>query len=203
MPQLLTARWIMIGALSLTVAGCAAISTVAPLSVPLAYKPSTDNKAFLAGFSCPYVSRIQVIDKRPDPVLGVRVLESKPLQADVTASNDPAAWAQGGIETYLRQNQIKNGPTGPALVLEMQSLRTSEDIYHRSGYEAKIKVEASLQSPSGKSCWHAAMDGNGRNYGYAGSTENYQEMLNQALDDVSAQIVNSADFNTALCHCAD
>jgi hypothetical protein len=195
--------WTMIAALPLAAAGCAGISTVTPMTVPLAYKETPENGATLISLTCPYLAHVQVIDKRTDPVLGIRYLESKPLKADVTAGNDPATWAQAGIEAYLRQNHAKIGEVGPTLLLELQSLKTSEDIDHRAGYDARITFAASLQSPMGKACWHASLDGKGGNYGYAGSIANYQETLNEALDKVASQVLTSSDFNTALCHCAD
>jgi len=196
-------RWLGIAMLALMAAGCAAVSNVEPLSVPLAYKATPDSDALLVSLSCPYLAHVQVLDKRSDPLLGVRFLESKPLKADVTASSDPVAWAQGGVESYLGQSHIKTGNVGPTLVLELESLKTSENIYHRSGYEARITVATSLQSPMGKSCWHAALQSDAGNYGYVGSIEDYQEVLNRALDKISAQILGSADFSAALCHCAD
>jgi hypothetical protein len=196
-------RSTVIGMLILMAAGCVAISTVEPLSVPMLYKSTPDNDALLVSLSCPYLAHVQVLDKRSESVLGVRYLESKPLKADVTADGDPVAWVQGGIQQYLGQSHIKTGEVGPTLVLELDSLKTSENIYHRSGYEARIIAVATLQSPMGKSCWHASVQSDAGNYGYAGSIEDYQEVLNRALDKISWQILGSADFSTALCHCAD
>lgn len=190
-------------ALALSAAGCAAVNSVEPLSVPLHYKAAPDNDALLVSWSCPYLARIQVVDRRSDPLLGVRYLEDKPLKADVSASTDPVAWMQGGVESFLTQSHMKTGNTGPTLVLELESLKTSENIVHRSGYEARITVSTTLQSPMGKSCWHTSLQSDAGNYGYIGSIEDYQEVLNRALDKISTQIESSADFSTALCHCAD
>jgi hypothetical protein len=195
-------RWMMPAVLALASEGCA-ISTVEPLSVPLLYKSAPETAASLISLTCPYLAHVQVLDKRSDALLGVRYLESRPLKADVSAGGDPVAWAQGGVQEYLGQNHIKTANVGPSLVLELNSLKTAENIYHRSGYEARITFAATLQSPLGKSCWHAALEGKASNYGYAGSIEDYQEVLNQALDQTAAQIVGSTDFGTALCHCAD
>jgi hypothetical protein len=195
-------RWLSIPMLALLASGCA-VSTVAPLSVPLRYKAAPDTDAMLVSMSCPYMTHLQVVDKRSDPLLGTRFLESKPLKADVAASNDPVEWVKDGVESYLGQSHVKMGDVGPTLVLELESLRTSENIYHRSGYEARITVAATLQSPMGKACWHSSLQADTGNYGYVGSIEDYQEVLNRALDKVSAQLVGSADLSTALCHCVD
>jgi hypothetical protein len=196
-------RSTVIGMLALMAAGCAAISTVEPLSVPMLYKSTPDSDALLVSLSCPYLAHVQVLDKRSDSLLGVRYIEDKPLKADVSANGDPVAWAQGGIQQYLAQSHVKTAEVGPTLVIELDSLKTSENIYRRSGYEARITGAATLQSPMGKSCWHQSLQSDAGNYGYVGSIEDYQEVLNQALDKISRQILGSADFSTALCHCAD
>lgn len=183
--------------------GCATVSTVEPLTVPLVYTVDPDNNAPLASFSCPYLAGISVVDKRSDTVLGVRYHESKPLKADVSVGGDPLLWIHGGLESYLAQNNIKAGPSGPKLVIELDSLKTSENILHRSGYEARITGNASLESASGKSCWHAAVESDKGNYGYVGSIKDYQEVLNRALDKIGSEIVSSPDFTVVLCHCAD
>jgi hypothetical protein len=189
--------------LSSGLAGCATVKSVDPLTVPLVYKLDPDNNAPLTSFSCPNVGAIQVIDKRSEALLGVRFHEEKPLKADVTAGGDPLLWAQGGIESYLHQNNIKTGQSGPKLVFELDSLRTEENILHRSGYEARITASAALVSGSGKACWHDSLQSDKGNYGYVGSIDDYQEVLNRALDGISAQLVASSEFAAALCHCAD
>lgn len=185
------------------IAGCATVKTVDPLTVPLVYKADPDNNAPLTSFSCPKLAAIQVIDKRSETLLGVRFHEDKPLKADVTAGGDPLLWIQGGLESYLHQNNIKTGQSGPKLVIELNSLRTEENILHRSGYEARITANASLESASGKSCWHGSLQSDKGNYGYIGSIQDYQEVLNRALDGISSQVVASPEFSAALCHCAD
>lgn len=189
--------------LGCALAGCATVKAVDPLTVPLAYKADPDNNAPLSSFTCPNLSGIQVVDKRSETLLGVRFVEDKPLKADVTAGGDPLLWVRGGIESYLHQNNIKTGQSGPALMVELDSLRTEENIVHRSGYEARITATASLQSASGKSCWRASLQSDKGNYGYIGSVQDYQEVLNRALDGLSSQIVAAPDFTGALCHCAD
>jgi hypothetical protein len=188
--------------LALLTAGCA-VSKVDPLSVPLVYRPDTPSDQTLKSLSCPAVSKIEVVDKRSDPQLGVRYHESKPLKADVTAANDPAAWAQSGIQSFMLQNGVKLAGNGPRLVVDLNSLKTSENIWHRSGYEARVTLVARLQSPSGKTCWEESADNKAGNYGYSGSIENYQETVNSALDAATKHLIDSPLFSNALCHCSD
>jgi hypothetical protein len=103
----------------------------------------------------------------------------------------------------MAQDGIKLNSAGPTLVLEIDALRTSENIWHRSGYEARIVFDAALRSASGKTCWQESVEGKAGNYGYSGSIENYQETLNSALDEATLHMLNSARFSDALCHCAD
>jgi hypothetical protein len=181
--------------------GCQ-VSRVDPLSIPLAYSPDQKNTARLGALSCSTLSQFEVRDARTSKVLGVRVHESKPLKADVSAATDPGAWVHDGMQTYLTQNGLSLSGSGPALVVSLDSLSTRESIWHRSSYSAVIALTALLQSPAGKACWKATVQGHGGNYGYSGSVENYQETLNEALDD-AMQSMASAGFKDALCHCGD
>lgn len=181
--------------------GCQ-VSRVDPLSIPLAYNQDQKNSARLGALSCSAVARLEVQDARTGRELGVRVHESKPLKAAVSASTDPGAWVHDGMQTYLTQNGLSLAGSGPALVVSLDSLSTRESIWHRSSYSAVIALTAHLQSPAGKACWKATVQGHGGNYGYSGSVENYQETLNEALDD-AMQSMASAGFKDALCSCAD
>ena len=178
-----------------------AVSKVDPLAVPLAYKLDTKAMAAARTSSCSTVSRVEVEDRRTDKVLGVRFHESKPLKADVTAASEPATWVREGTEAYLSRNGIAFAPNGPKLLIELRALRTEENIWHRSGYAAKLSLMARLQGPSGKVCMEQPVAGKGGNYGYSGSIENYQETLNSALDDATQHLLDSPTFDSALCQC--
>lgn len=195
-------RTIFSGLIVLATAACA-VSSVAPLAVPLVYKSSPNPDAILRTLSCAAVAHIQVDDKRSEKILGTRFHESKPLKADVTAADDPVPWVRSGMESFMVQTGFKLAPAGPNLVVHLETLRTSENIWHRSGYEARIALTAALQSPTGKTCWQDSLEGKSGNYGYSGSVENYQETLNGALDAATAHMLNSAAFTTALCHCTE
>jgi len=182
--------------------GACAVSKVDPLAVPLAYK--ADARAVPAAArtsSCPVISRIEVEDRRSDPLLGVRFHESKPLKADVTAASDPAVWVRDGMQTFLSGKGMTGASSGPRLLIELHALKTEENIWHRSGYAAKISLIARIQSPSGKICMEQPVAGKGGNYGYSGSIENYQETLNSALDDATQHILDSPLLDGALCQC--
>jgi hypothetical protein len=180
-----------------------AVSKVDPLAVPLAYKAGARAVPVAARTSsCPAISRVEVEDRRSDKVLGVRFHESKPLKADVTTTSDPAAWVHDGMQTFLSGKGMTPAPGGPKLLVELRALRTEENIWHRSGYGAKISLIARVQSPAGKTCMEQPVEGKGGNYGYSGSIENYQETLNSALDDATQHILDSPLFESALCQCA-
>jgi hypothetical protein len=184
------------------VVGCA-VSKVEPLTVPLAYKTDPKNAGTLASLPCAASARLQVSDARNDKTLGVRTHESKPLKADVTAGSDPAAWVRDGVQAFLGQNGVTFAGGGPTLVISIDSLHTTESIWHRAGYDADISLAGQLWSPSGRSCWQGTGSGKGGNYGYAGSIENYQQTLNEALDHATLQMTQSQAFKEALCHCGN
>lgn len=182
-------------------AGCA-VSKVEPLTVPLAYKPSSHPDALLTAPSCPLGPGVRVTDQRTDQILGERFHESKPLRADVAADGDAAAWVSDGVNQALSRAGYKTADGAPVLNLGLTALRTSENIWHRSGYDARILFTAELKS-RGKTCWQESVEGKSGNYGYSGSIENYQETLNGALDAAASHLLSSALFNSALCHCSD
>jgi hypothetical protein len=194
-------RTIFLVCMSVAVAACA-VTAVQPLAVPLAYKPASNADTVLKTLSCASVAQVQVEDKRGEKILGTRFLENKPVKADVTAASDPAPWVRSGVESFMAQNGFKMAPAGAKLVIDLESLKTSENVWHRSGYEARILLGATLRSPSGKTCWQDSLEGKSGNYGYSGSIENYQETLNGALDAATLHMLESSSFTTALCRCA-
>ena len=156
------------------------------------------------GLSCNTLSQVQVTDARSDKsVIGIRTHESKPLTAPVTSSTDPAVWVQSGVQGFLGQNGVVPSGHGPKLAISLDSLHTTESIWHRSSYEASLALTASLQSPAGKVCWKQTVQGTGGNYGYAGSIQNYQQTLNAALDNATLNLAQSPGFKDALCQCAN
>jgi hypothetical protein len=183
-------------------AACA-VSKVDPLTIPLAYKTNTKNAGAFGSLSCAVLSQVQVTDARIDKTLGVRTHESKPLKAEVSAGSDPAAWARDGVAGLLTQNGFTFQNGAPQLVITIDTLRTSESIWHRASYGAQVTMTGWLRSRSGKICWQGTGSGSGGDYGYAGSVEDYQETLNGALDAATVQMVQSSGFKDALCHCAD
>jgi hypothetical protein len=192
-------RALMVSAAFL-VSACA-VSRVDPLSVPLSYTSQSTNTAVVGALSCNALSQVQVSDARTDKTLGVRTHESKPLKADVTTASDVAGWVQKGLQTLLSQNGFSVTGSGPKLSVSVDALHTSETIWHRSSYDARISLTGHLQSPSGKVCWTETVQGTAGNYGYSGNIQNYQETLNSALDAADLKLVESGDFKDALCKC--
>ena len=64
-------------------------------------------------------------------------------------------------------------------------------------------MDAELRSAAGKVCWKGSVEGQGGNYGYAGSIPNYQETLNAALDAATSNMIQAPGFKEALCHCTE
>lgn len=189
---------------SFFVLAACAVSRVDPLSVPLVYTANPKNAGVFGGLSCNAISQVQVTDARSDKsVIGIRTHESKPLNAPVTASTDPAVWVESGVQAFLGQNGIVPQGHGPKLAITLDSLHTTESIWHRSSYDASLALSASLQSPAGKVCWTQTVEGTAGNYGYAGSIPNYQQTLNAALDSASLKLLQSPGLKDALCHCAN
>jgi hypothetical protein len=192
--------WTPIVAVAVGISACV-VSSVQPLTVPLAYKASSKQPALVGAFACSAVSRILATDARTDKTLGMRAHESKPLKAEVSASGDAASWVAEGVGTYLTQTGIHVQGAGPALLIALESLRSSESIWHRASYESRIAMSARLQTPAGQICWEERFEGTSGDYGYAGNIETYQGTLNGALDAASLRLAESQGFRNALCQC--
>lgn len=190
----------LIASIAVAVSACA-VSRVDNLTVPLAYKSDPKSVGMLGGLACPALSQITVADARQDKTLGVRVHESKPLKAEVTTNSDVAGWVQGGAQSFLTQNGLMFQGGAPQLHLVIDSLHTTESIWHRSSFTAALGVTAQVQSAAGKTCWSGAVQGDGGNYGYTGSIDNYQETLNRALDSAIQRTAAQQGFKDALCSC--
>lgn len=195
-------RTILLVLAAVLLSACAA-THVSPLSVPLLYTPNPRNASEVGSLSCNAVSHLTVRDARTSKLLGIRTLEGKPDRADVSIANDPAAWVHDGVQSFLSQNGVNFGGAGPQLSVSLDSLETAENVWHRSSYRAGLALTVRLQSPTGKVCWQNTSQGKGGNYGYSGSTVNYQETVNEALDDAMQQMASLPGFKDALCHCSD
>jgi hypothetical protein len=188
---------------ALLVLSACAVSRVDPMSVPLLYTTNPRNAGVIGTLMCNAIAEIQVSDARTDKTLGTRVHESLPLKAEVTTGSDAAGWVQSGLQSVLTQNAVTIQGNGPKLSVTLDSLHTTESIWHRSGYDARIALTGRLQSPSGKVCWNATVQGTGGNYGYSGSVVNYQQTLNSALDEASLNLAQLQGFRDALCTCGN
>ena len=186
--------------ITLLVSACA-VSRVDPMSVPLSYSPDKAHTQSIGPLSCNTVALVDVSDARADKAtLGTRTHESLPLKAEVTTASNVASWVESGLHAMLSQNGITHGD-GPKLVVSLDSLRTSESIWHRSSYEAHITLTGRLENSAGKVCWSETVQGAGGNYGYSGSEVNYQETLNRALDAADLNLLKQQSFKEALCSC--
>jgi len=182
--------------------GACAVSKVDPLTVPLNYTADPKNANTLGAVSCPVISGVQVQNAVSGKVIGVRTHESKPLKAEVTTDSDIAAWVQSGVQGFLTQNGFTLNPAAPALIIRLDALHSTETIWYRSSIDAKLEITGSLHSASGKTCGGQRVAGEGGDYGYSGSIQNYQNSFNKALDNATGNLVRASGFQEALCDCA-
>jgi hypothetical protein len=191
-----------VAALVLLGIGACAVSKVDPLTVPLKYTADQKSANTLGAVSCPVISEVQVQNAVSGNVIGVRTHEKKPLTAEVTTDSDIAAWVQSGVQSFLVQNGFTLKPTAPKLVIRLDSLHSTESIWHRSSISARMEITGSLHTAGGKTCGGQRVTGEGGDYGYAGSIENYQNSFNKALDNATGNLVRAAGFQEALCDCS-
>ena len=181
---------------------CSTPSSVGPVSVPLKYKLQASAGEF-ATAPCAGVSDVRVTDTRTEKNIGTRFVEGKSAPAAVvTAASDVSEWVQTGAREALKRAGATSTKSNAAtLALSIESIATSENVLHRSGYEGRIVLSAELSNASGASCWKERLEGFSENYGYSGSVENYQETLNHALDRAMIRMLNSPEFKKAICSC--
>ena len=191
-------------AIVVVIVACRTPSSVAPLSIPLQYKTMANPAEFPAPPACAALSKIDVRDARDEKALGKRYVEGKNTPAaSVSTSSDVQAWAATGVEAALKRAGIPtNKASAPALSFTIEQISTAENVLHRAGYEAHVNVAAELRpAAGGAACWTGRVEGSSENYGYAGSTENYQETLNHALDRAVIRIISTPEVKKAICSC--
>lgn len=191
-------------AVAFVIVACSTPSSVPPLTIPLQYKTMASPAEFPTLPACAAFSKVDVRDAREEKALGKRFAEksSAGSAAAVTTTSDVPAWVASGLKSALvRTGAATNKASAPALTIAIDQIATTENVLHRAGYEARINLAAELRSAGGASCWKGQAEGAAENYGYAGSTENYQETLNHALDRAIIRVLTAPDFKKAICSC--
>ncbi len=188
--------------LCLSVAGCA-VSRVDPLTVPLAYRASSASAGALGTLSCNTIAQLQVTDARTDKTLGTRVHESKPLKADVSAGGDPTTWVRDGVHNVLTQNGVRDGSGGPALTVALDTVQTTESIWHRSSYGATVALTGQLSSASGKSCLSKRAVASRSTTVIPAASRTTRKHSTRRSSAPSWRMAQSPGFKDALCHCGE
>ena len=185
------------------ISACTAIPTsLDPITVSLQYKAVASPGEFPALPQCASIASVQAVDARSEKMIGKRYVETNPsITAPVIVSSDVAAWVRAGATETLRRAGISQDVKGPVLRLTVRQMVTMEDVARRSGYEGRILMTAELRTRSGHSCWQDKIEGSSENYGYSGTTENYQETLNHALDRALIRLFSDPGFQRSVCSC--
>ncbi|HZP91982.1 MAG TPA: hypothetical protein VFB20_03735 [Burkholderiales bacterium] len=191
----------LLSPLGVILSGCVATSLYST-TVPLSYKSMEQPAATPAVRPCAALSEFTVEDARESKDLGRRSLERTPdINKPIALEGDPAAWVRTGAQEQMRRAGLRTGVAGqPALHMKVDQLTLSETVYVRATFDGRVTMSADLVPAGGtKACWTARISGFSQNYGYAGSTENYNETLNHALDRALIQLLSSSDFSENLC----
>jgi hypothetical protein len=177
-------------------------STLIPISFPAPQYKRMVSIEETATLGCATVGEIQVADERADKTLGQRYLEEKhEVTRPVTLTNDPSEWVRTGLLAAIVRAGATTGTSGqPALKVSVRRIVTEEKVFRRANYAGRVVLDAELLPPGGgTACWSGTVDGFAENYGYAGSTENYQETLNHALDRAALKLIGDPAFTKLLC----
>jgi hypothetical protein len=187
----------------LLIPGCTAIPTsLNPIAVPLQYKTMANAGEFPAVPACAAYSGIQVTDARLEKTIGKRYVETNPsISAPVNASSDVTAWVKAGAADAAQRVGISQKGSAPVLRITIRQIVLSENVARRSGFEGRISIFAELVRKGGGVCWQNRIEGSSENYGYSGTTENYQETLNHALDRAMIRLLGDPGFQRNICSC--
>ncbi len=172
------------------------------ITFPAVYFSSRDNLP-PAVPSCAAPIQVVVTDARLTPsVVGRRFEEEKPtVEYPIKMQGDAGAYVRNGVEKALQA--AGGAPAGKApanLAITITQIAVEEKTFYNAEFTGQIGVDAVLTRPtSSETCWSGRVSGSGRNYGKAGNPKNYQETLNRALDDATAQLLRVPGFTDALC----
>jgi hypothetical protein len=108
---------------------------------------------------------------------------------------------QSGVEKAMQA--AGGAPAGKApasLAITITQIAVEEKVVHLADFTAQVGLEAALSRPAtSEACWSGRVSGSGQNHGKAGNPKNYQETLNRALDEATAQLLRAPGFADALC----
>jgi hypothetical protein len=187
--------------LSLVVFACAGPSK-GEITFPAAYFRSGESLP-PAVPSCTAPIQVVATDARPTPsVVGRRFEEEKPtVEYPIKMQGDAGAYVRNGVEKALQA--AGGAPAGKApanLAITITQIAVEEKTFYNAEFTGRMGLEVVLTRPtSSEPCWSGRVSGSGRNYGKAGNPTNYQETLNRALDDATAQLLRAPGFADALC----
>jgi hypothetical protein len=153
--------------------------------------------------ACASPVTLQVTDPRQtSSIVGRRFEEEKPtVEYPIKMQGDPAAYIRSGLEPALQAaGGAAAGKTPANLAISITEIALEEKTFYNAEFRGRIGLDVLLTQPaSSNACWSGRVSGSGQNYGKAGNPKNYQETLNRALDEASAQLLSAPGFADALC----
>lgn len=123
------------------------------------------------------------------------------MEYPIKMQGDPGAYVRSGLEVAMQAaGGAPAGKTPSNLAITITEIALEEKTFYNAEFKGRIGLDAVLNRPgSSNACWSGRVSGNGQNYGKAGNPKNYQETLNRALDEASAQLLSAPGFADALC----
>jgi hypothetical protein len=192
---------ILLCSATLALSGCAATS-LSPTSIALKYHPTEEPSATPPVHTCAALSRLKVEDARTAKDPGRRVLEGKPEVAQpIYLAADPMPWFEQAVALHFKRAGLLTTATDkPSGLMRLEQIVMSETVRVRADYNGRVTLSLDLLAPTtGRTCWSARVTGFAENAGYAGSAENYNETLNQALDKALIQLLSTGELSANLC----
>ena len=187
-------------ALGSSLVGCAQKS-IAPASFSPQYRSELDLQDVPKVNRCTSLSGVDVTNGLANNLVGKRTLESSPLPVqNISLKGNPTPWVHAASNAMLKLAAINlSDPKGPRMKLSLADIAINENVHVKSGYDARVTLDATLANQHGKTCWSQSQSGTSQNYGDSGSAINYQETINHALDRAIMAILADKSFQDAAC----
>jgi hypothetical protein len=108
----------------------------------------------------------------------------------------------GVVKAAVAHAGMPAGSSGPSIHVGVSQLSLEERWSYNAVYKGNTAWDVAVLHPtSGKKCWSGKVEGEGANYGGAGSAENTNETLSRTMDKALANLFAQTAFTDALCHC--
>jgi hypothetical protein len=150
---------------------------------------------------CGAFSHVNVRDPRPEPQLvGDRSRQDKAGSFPITMVGDVGSWMRDGIEAQAKEARFAVGDSkAPVINVTINTVDMHENVGSNADYRARVVFDVAVVLADGRTCLTTSFEGDGKNFGSAGSPINYAQTLNRALDAATFTMFGLPAMRDAAC----